>query len=308
MNLDIIFHHYPTSPFSEKIRLAFGIKHLAWRSVEIPNMMPKPDLLPLTGGYRKTPVMQIGADIYCDTQLIFRELERRFPEPTLFPNGEGLAYALAFWADRIFFMPTVAIIFGEIGDSVPEAFKKDRAAMSGNTFSTEAMKAASPFVRDQYRAHLDFIAGALRDGRAFLEGERASAVDAHAMMNIWFLNGALPRVAKPLLAEYRLVEAWYGRLRAIGHGNMSAMDSKEALRIAKEAAPEAKPGSDEHDPQGRRPGQRVTVSADDYGRDPIAGEIVFSNAHEIAIRRTDPQVGDVVVHFPRAGFNVAAAP
>ncbi len=85
------------------------------------------------------------------------------------------------------------------------------------------------------------------------------------------------------------------------------MDAKDALEIAREAAPEASPGADEHDPNGLRPGMRVTVSADDYGRDPIAGDIVFSNAHEIAIRRTDPQVGDVVVHFPRAGFNVARA-
>src|SRR5262245_45380016 len=59
---EIIFHHYPTSPFSEKVRLVFGMKGLKWRSVEIPNMMPKPDLLPLTGGYRKTPVMQVGAE------------------------------------------------------------------------------------------------------------------------------------------------------------------------------------------------------------------------------------------------------
>jgi glutathione S-transferase len=132
---EIIFHHYWTSPFSEKIRLVFGLKKLKWRSVEIPNMMPKPDLLPLTGGYRKTPVMQIGADIYCDTQIIIRELERRYPEPSLFPHGTGLSYGLAFWADRIFFMPTVGVVFGEIGESVPEAFKNDRAAMSGGTFS-----------------------------------------------------------------------------------------------------------------------------------------------------------------------------
>ena len=50
MTNEIIFHHYPASPFSEKVRVAFGIKQLAWRSVEIPNMMPKPDLIPLTGG------------------------------------------------------------------------------------------------------------------------------------------------------------------------------------------------------------------------------------------------------------------
>ena len=84
---EIIFHHYVASPFSEKIRVVLGMKGLAWRSVEIPNMMPKPDLMPLTGGYRKTPVMQFGADIYCDTQIIIRELERRFPDRPVVHHG-----------------------------------------------------------------------------------------------------------------------------------------------------------------------------------------------------------------------------
>ena len=73
---DLILHHYPSSPFSEKIRLVLGYKKLPWKSVLIPNIMPKPDLMPLTGGYRKTPVLQVGADIYCDTQLIMLEIER----------------------------------------------------------------------------------------------------------------------------------------------------------------------------------------------------------------------------------------
>jgi len=60
---EVILHHYPMSPYAEKTRRALGIKKLAWRSVTIPVIMPKPDLMPLTGGYRKTPVMQIGADI-----------------------------------------------------------------------------------------------------------------------------------------------------------------------------------------------------------------------------------------------------
>ena len=304
---EIIFHHYPTSPFSEKIRLIFGIKKLSWRSVEIPNMMPKPDLLPLTGGYRKTPVMQIGADIFCDTQVIARALERLFPEPSILPHGKGLPYGLGFWADRLFFMPTVAIIFGEIGDMVPEAFKKDRAAMSGGTFSTEALKAAAPFARDQFRAHLSFIAEQLADGRAFLQGAEPTLADVHAMMNVWFLKSALAPVAKTFLEEFPKLSAWYTRLRDIGHGTVTALDAREALEIAKRASPEAKVSTDPHDPNGRKAGDKVTVSADDYGRDPIAGEIVFSNAHEIAIRRIDPQVGDVVVHFPRAGFNVASA-
>lgn len=289
---EIIFHHYPSSPFSEKVRIAFGVKQLAWRSVEIPNMMPKPDLMPLTGGYRKTPVMQIGADVFCDTQIILRELERRHPTPALGPS-----YPLAFWSDKPFFMASVAVVFGEVGDMVPEAFRQDRAKMSGGTFSVDALKAAAPFARDQWRAHADFIEERL-DG-AFLGGASATAVDIHAYMNMWWVKAAIPHVAPLLLEEFPKTRAWAERMAAIGHGKPSTMDSKEALAIAKAATSDAKPGAGA--------GKKVSVAADDYGRDPVAGEIVFENAHEIAIRRSAPEVGDVVVHFPRAGFTVVRA-
>src|SRR5437763_15634773 len=97
---DIILHHYDTSPYSEKVRLGFGLKGLAWASVELPQIMPKPNLTALTGAYRKTPVRQIGADIYCDSQLIMRELERQYPTPSLYPAGRGAADALARWQRR----------------------------------------------------------------------------------------------------------------------------------------------------------------------------------------------------------------
>ena len=92
---DIILHHYAVSPYAEKVRIGLGLKQATWKSVDIPNVMPKPDLMPLTGGYRKTPVMQIGADIYCDTQLIMLELDRRLPSPPFLPKGrEGEARAI----------------------------------------------------------------------------------------------------------------------------------------------------------------------------------------------------------------------
>jgi len=307
MTHEIVFHHYPTSPFSEKVRVIFGIKGLSWRSVQIPNMMPKPDLMPLTGGYRKTPVMQLGADIYCDTQIIIRELERRFPEPSIAPRGEGLPYALGFWTDRAFFLASVPLIFGELGPLVPEDFKKDREKMSGGAFSLEQMKRAAPMLRDQWRAHAGLIADQLSDGRAFLTGDRPTLADAHCHMNLWFLKGATAHIAKDLLAGLPAIDEWYARMAAIGHGTPRPMDSKEALDVAKAAASEAKPSTDPHDPNGRKPGDRVSVAPDDYGRDPVAGEVVFSNAQEIAIRRRDPAVGEVVVHFPRIGFSVTPA-
>ncbi len=61
---DIILHHYDTSPYAEKVRTGLGLKRLAWASVKLPVIMPKPNLTALTGGYRKTPVLQIGADIH----------------------------------------------------------------------------------------------------------------------------------------------------------------------------------------------------------------------------------------------------
>lgn len=304
---DIIFHNFATSPFSEKVRLVFGIKKLAWRSVEIPSLLPKPLLVPLTGGYRKTPVMQIGADIFCDTQVIIRELERRFPEPSVFPHGKGLPYGLGFWTDRLFFMATVPVVFAEIGEMIPEDFKKDRAAMSGGTFSVEALKAAAPFARDQWRAHASFVAEQLADGRAFLQGKEPTIVDVHAYMNLWFTKNFIANTYAAMIKEFPAVDVWYERVTAIGHGKPTPMDGKEALSVARDATPEAKQIPDPFEPRGFKPCDRVTVSADDYGRDAIAGEIVFTNAHEIAIRRHDDQVGEVVVHFPRAGFVVAKA-
>ncbi|MDP3324434.1 MAG: glutathione S-transferase N-terminal domain-containing protein, partial [Hydrogenophaga sp.] len=93
---DLILHHYPMSPFSEKVRLILGHKQLAWQSVLIPSVMPKPDVVALTGGYRRTPFLQIGADIYCDTALICDVLEHRQPAPTLYPeHNKGIARVLA---------------------------------------------------------------------------------------------------------------------------------------------------------------------------------------------------------------------
>src|SRR5215468_4916198 len=98
----LLLHHYDTSPFSEKIRKVFAHKRLAWGAVEQPSIMPKPELVPLTGGYRRIPVLQIGADVYCDTQCIVRVLERLQPEPTIYPEGGvATAHAWNLWADRL---------------------------------------------------------------------------------------------------------------------------------------------------------------------------------------------------------------
>ena len=77
--MPLILHHYDASPFSEKVRLVLGLKRLAWHSVLVPEVMPKPDYVPLTGGYRRVPALQIGAHVHCDTARILAELVARHP-------------------------------------------------------------------------------------------------------------------------------------------------------------------------------------------------------------------------------------
>jgi glutathione S-transferase len=303
----IILHHFEQSPFSEKIRVVFGLKNIEWTSVLISRIMPRPDLMPLTGGYRRTPVMQIGADIYCDTQCIIRELERRFPEPTLFPRGyEGLGPATAMWTDRSFFQNTVNLVFGSLADQVPQDFVADREKLRGAKFDVPAMTAAIPQMRDQFRAHLQWIEAQLADGRGWMSGTRAGLCDVNAYMNIWYVRAHLPN-ADQMLAEFSATSAWEMRLRAVGHGRSSELSSSAALDIAALATPQTAELSDPNDPNGRKPGDRVEIVPDDYGKIKVSGEIVALSSQHIAIRRQDPRAGEVVVHFPRAGFFVLPA-
>ena len=174
----LVLHHYSTSPFSEKVRIAFGIKQLAWKAVQIPVIMPKPDLMTLTGGYRKTPVLQVGADIYCDTQPIMLEVEKRAPRPPLLPVAKaGEARALAMWIDRNIFWSAVGVVMGAIGDKLPEAFRKDRSELSGRPFDVARLKAAAPFARDQTYAQMVLAEEMLADGRPYLMGAAPNLAD-----------------------------------------------------------------------------------------------------------------------------------
>ncbi len=301
---DVILHHYPTSPYSEKIRLALGVKKLAWRSVTIPQIMPKPDVIALTGGYRKTPIMQIGSDVYCDTACILRELERRFSQNSLYVSPA--AEPLASWCDTKMFGPAVGVAFAHIGHTLPQEFKDDRSKFSGRDFNTDRMKAAMPHLIDQLRAVIVMLDSLLADGKPFLLGDTPSVADLAPYHSLWFIVDRAGATIPPL-AEYPRVTAWMARVKAIGHGNPTDMTSSEAIAIARNGKPVTADGADANDPVGRKPGMKVSVTPDDTGRDPVVGELVTSNARKIVIRRTDDRAGTVDVHFPRLGFVVAPA-
>jgi glutathione S-transferase len=301
---DLVLHHYDVSPFAEKIRLLLGLKGLAWRSVQVPMVMPKPDYVELTGGYRRVPALQIGADVYCDTHCIARHLDGLHPSPPLSPPGQALLeHGLSRWAETTFMM--VVMAFFGIGGVFPEEFVEDRRkTMVPPWLDLDRAADMLPTKLLQIAANLDRVEALLADGRPFLLGEQPSLADLSAFHPLMALT-VNPRTAA-LLEPLSHVPAWLGRVRSIGHGERSEIDAEQAIAIARESSPATFEGEPVL-PEGMKLGDSVLILADEYGSGMVTGTLAASDLHEIAVRRETERAGEVVVHFPREDYAVLPA-
>lgn len=305
---DIILHHYPFSTFSEKVRTALGFKGLAWGSVEIAGLPPRPLLTPLTGGYRRAPVLQAGADIFCDTNVILPALDRLYPAKTLVPKGsEGVAQGLGFAWERQMWIPTIGVLVHYIGEHIPPEFIKDRK--EGYLMIDISKDSMAP----QFEQHLQFVRaqiGWLKQAlaaRPFLFGAAPSAADLACWQTIFLLRKNCPPQVDTLLGLAPLVP-WFDRIAAFGHGTPTAMSAEQAFEVARAAKPAPVTHLDPNgDPGGLQAGCPVTVTPDDNARVPVKGTLVAASDREIVIHRKDAQAGDLHLHFPRLGFDVVAA-
>lgn len=303
---DLILHQYATSPFSEKIRAIFGFKKLAWRAVEIPSILPKPDVVALTGGYRRTPVLQIGADIYCDTALIARTLDAFAPNPPLYPaRYAGTAVPLAQWADSVLFVAS-AVLFSQREvleelfaghEGARQAFIADRVAMRKGAPGRRPSAIEARLIVEQFARSFD---AQLAQGNRWLAGDAPTIADFSAFHALWFVRRA-PGV-RNLLTSFTHVAHWMQAIDALGHGTSAPLSAADAVEIARMATPATLTSSS--DSADFPPGTPVEVLPTDYAFDPVAGTLVRLGADEIAVRRVDPRAGELTVHFPRFGYEV----
>ena len=304
---ELILHHYPFSSFSEKLRAAFGVKGLAWRSVEIAGLPPRPLLAPLTGGYRRAPVLQVGADIYCDTNAILPALDRLHPPRCLVPAGsEGVAQGLGFAWERQLWIPVIGVLVHYIGEHIPPDFIKDRKeGYLGIDISQAAMAPQFEQHVQAVRAQVAWLNQALAC-RPYLFGAAPSAADLACWQTLWLLRKNCPPDVDALLGLAPLLP-WYERIAAFGHGTPTVMSAEDAFEAARSAQPAPVMHlSPNGDPGGLKAGCPVTVTPDDNARVPVNGTLVAASASQIVIHRTDPQAGDLHLHFPRIGFDVVA--
>lgn len=306
--VDIILHHYDTSPFARKIRTILGVKQASWRSVTIPRIMPKPDLVALTGGYRRTPILQIGADIYCDTSLIAHKLDELFPEPPLYPDEQrATAGALSQWADTTLFQHAVPLAFQKDvllkyfgSEEKMNAFLGDRVAMGKGSARRRILPdEATLFVN----GFLDNLEQQLLDERKFLLGDTPTIADFSVYHALWFLY------TKPIVCELfeslPHIRNWMQTIDDLGEGKATSLTSTEAIDIARESTPAPLEGTSCLPELSV--GSEVVVAADDYGFDPVQGKLLHCDQQQMSVARTDERAGDVVVHFPRLVYTIKPA-
>jgi len=305
----IVLHHYPESLFSEKVRLLLGYYGQSWQSVIISNIMPRPLLMPLSGGYRKTPVLQINANVYCDSKIIAYALARHCQDFSLYQQGFAAA-RLADWADSELFQITVALNFrpeaigAMMSQITPEdaaAFQADRAKLTDGA----SIVSASPAVAAGKLAEVLVDLEESLDRQPHVLGEKPSIADFSVYHCLWFLNNN--PVNAELLKPHAAVQAWMQRMAKFGHGSPAEWDAAQALALVREHEPELPECGETLAIAGINLGDRVSITPADYGKVPVSGELLAATAHELIIQRQDPQAGTVMNHFPRWGFDVTPA-
>jgi len=299
-----ILHHYDYSPFSEKIRLAFGLKGLAWHSVEAPAVMPKPELVALTGGYRHIPVMQVGADVFCDTRTIARALDRLWPErPLVRPATRGLSTAIEAWAERDLFWPIARYVTGVNAQTVDPRLHADRAALRGKPPpSPDRLQSVARRSLAQVRAVLPVVERMLAAGADWLLPDGPGQADFAVYHGLWFLS-AFDIDCSHELAQCPATRAWMARVATIGHGSPMPMAAADALAIAARGMPAALAPSVVDDALPS-PGARVAVQPDDYTTEAVCGVLAQVDHDDVRVLRDDTALGAVMMHFPRIGYTI----
>ena len=305
---ELILHHYPESPFSEKVRAIFGAKGLAWRSLQVSMVMPRPATIALTGGYRRIPVLQVGADVYCDTALIAEYLDDKGTGPSLYPAGQRLAaQTLARWVDTELFWAAVTLRFlpENMGNffadpGTAQAFAEDRANFAQGA---QVRRPAVDEAKARYARFLAEMDAQLGDGRPCLFGADWSVADFAVYHMLWFIHAGGGMAEQ--LASHAPVAAWMERMRAFGQHPGKPISPDEALAVALAATP--LPIAQGSDLAGIPPGTEVNVAPVDYGVMPSHGTLLRCDTDVIVIRRDHVLTGPVNVHFPRHGFGVTRA-
>lgn len=304
-----ILHHYAQSPVAQKVRFLLGLCGHPWWSVEIPRVPPKPLLMPLTANYRRTPVLQIGADIYCDSQNIAHTLAERGHSSRVFGSqAPGAVMSLAAWVEQTVFALAVRLVITDALDTAPSEFIQDRGDLYfGKGWTSDQLRQEQTSVALELHGHLAYLESMLLT-TPYLGGSTASLSDAAAASVVWFLKARWSNGLACLAAFPRLV-AVLDTLEGLSLHAVGDLRGEDALQIALMSCTGTEPElSDWASALGYTLGSTVRVRPAGESSDPdVIGSLRALSDLRISLDHWDPQVGDVVIHFPLPGYRVELA-
>ncbi|KAI8061535.1 uncharacterized protein B0P05DRAFT_497600 [Gilbertella persicaria] len=314
---DIILHWYPESPYSQKVAWVLNYKKVEYRTVLCQRMEPRPLRRPLDGGYRKTPILQVGKHVFCDTKAIFMEIEKLFPEPSLYPklsstgaSSEALARGLTLWADNSLFLNVVSQLPAK---NLPAEFLADRSAMLGREIDVDKLTAAAPFMKATLLAEFGVLEKLLDGKNWILETEAPSLIDFNAAMMTFFTVNLVGE--KWVQANLKIMFEHMSKLMGVadweGTAKRPVLTEEEAIEVLKRHASDEVSQDFKVHSSGLpiELGQQVLVMPLDTGKVPVYGTLLKSTKDETVVEYNDPNYGTTAfIHFPALGFVVLPKP
>jgi len=298
---EFILHHYEMSPFAEKARAMLGYSGLSWQSVITREMPPRPHLADLAGGYRRIPVAQMGADVFCDTRIIASEIAALSNKPLL--ALENVTPAAKEFVDHtdseVFFAcilsasgwPLMRKVINHMAWSEIALFFWDRIKM-GRSMAVPVVSAKqAPVI---VKGQLNRLEGMLT--KDFLFGDEPCHADFSAYHGLWFIRDL---GEKKTVNAYPNTTAWMNRMKAFGRGPNTALTIEQSLQVANATQPRPVADAERQDPLL---GKRVQIAPSDYAQVPTEGVLVGSTPQRWILARETPATGTVHVHFPKQGF------
>ena len=298
----LILHQYDISPFSQKAQKMMGLKALSWQSVEMPMIAPKPDVEALTGGYRGTPVLQIGRDVFIDNWMIARALDAFDASgPAINAQGGLREAALYAWGERLF-TPLLHAALAAYQSEWDADFLADRKRVFPDV-DFDMLDVSDPDRRSQVRAYLGTVEAQLGLGQDFLGGAQADSCDIHVWGMVWMMHSALPALM-PIVETFPRLSDWYERVSALGAGDREDVDIDVAWQALKDGPARPLPDTPDQEPLAQWVGEMVDISAGSADRGSASGRLLAVD-HEQVVLGVEPISGEVAqVWFPRFGYHL----
>ena len=298
----LILHQYDISPFSQKAQKMMGLKELSWQSVEMPMIAPKPDVEALTGGYRGTPVLQIGRDVFIDNWMIARALDEFDASgPAINAQGGLREAALYAWGERLF-TPLLHAALAAYQSEWDADFLADRKRVFPDV-DFDTLDVSDPDRRSQVRAYLGTVEAQLGLDQDFLGGAQADSCDIHVWGMVWMIHSALPALV-PIVKTFPRLTDWYERVSAFGTGDREDVKIDVAWQSLKDGPARPLPDTPDQEPLAPWVGEVVDIAAGSADRGSASGRLLAVD-HEQVVLGVEPISGEAAqVWFPRFGYHL----